>query len=227
MLQEFWQERQHKTKSASEQRSHFAHPNKAGRVAVVGSLLSGWSVLCLMCALCWATGCKTTGWGQVKPTIEDMGLLGGARLRVLRTFVDTTMFCGVFELDNRRGESKVYINPHRIQFVGKQIGKNKHIGTWSMKRTEVAREETFRAMVRDYHKISPQQRIGYWGKFYFPMGEIRPKQRAEGFLCFQLARDEKDPERIVLTERSRMRLMDVLIDGGVTPLDWFYFEPVK
>lgn len=225
MLQEFWRERQHKTKSAPELRSSLAYPKKAERV--VGASFYGWGVLWLVCVLCWATGCKSTGWGQVKPTMEDMGLLGGARLRVLRTFVDTTMFCGVFELDNRRGESKVYINPHRIQFVGKQIGKNKHIGIWSMKRTEVAREESFRAMVRDYHKLSAQQQVGYWGKFYFPMGEIRPKQRAEGFLCFQLARDEKDPERIVLTERSRMRLMDVLIDGGATPLDWFYFEPVK
>lgn len=224
MLRDFWPRKTNEAEQATGPQTA-QHPHRHANTK--RARLNGWCSLWWIGVLCWGAGCKTTGWGEVKPTMQEMSLLGGSRLRVLRTFVDPTIFCGVFELDNTQGESKIYINPHRIQFVGKQIGKNKHIGIWSMKRTEVAREEAFRAMVRDYHKLSKQQQVDYWGKYYFPMGEIRPKQRAEGFLCFQLARDEKDPERIVLTERSRMRLLDVLIDGGATPLDWFYFEPIK
>ncbi|MCB9643138.1 MAG: hypothetical protein H6728_08690 [Myxococcales bacterium] len=194
------------------------------KVGVVGKCVA------LAVGLVGLTGllaCKTTGWGQVKPTMDEMRILGGARIRTLRTFVDPSMFCGVFEVDNRQGEAKVYINPHRIQFVGKQLGKKKFLGTWSMKRTMVAREPAFRSMVREYHKLGKTERVDYWGKYYFPVGNIKPKQRASGFICFQLARSEEDPERIVLTDRSRMRLMGVLVGGGVTPLGWYYFEPMK
>ena len=86
-----------------------------------------------------------------KPYFYAMRVMGGARIKILKFYVTKTIGCAVLEADNTRGETTLYINPHKTQFV---IGK---VGIWALKSTITARNNTFRKMATEFYKLNPKE----------------------------------------------------------------------
>ena len=185
-----------------------------------------WGVGFLFLVLLGLVGCQSSGWKSLRSLLPTARLQGGAEFSVRKSYIGEMMWCGVFSVDNRGGETKLYIDPHKAQFVGTRLDGKKQLGIWAMKRTVAAREDEYREMVREHQKLPKGKSPASWSSAYFPIGEIRVGQEAEGFICFQLAQSPEDPERIILSKRSRVRFAEFLLGGGEAEMGWFWFHPV-
>lgn len=187
------------------------------------------SVLLWLCVLFGATlfgGCKSK-WKYLRtinpyskvqlkdPYSLTIRLTGGGEIKLEKFYVTKTLACAMLLVDNTRGESKLYLNPNKAQFV---TGKT---GIWAQKSTVTARDLTYRAMIAHFYKLNPKS-VSSWSQYHFPLGSIEAGKTKKGAVCFRLAESEEDPKALKLEKRSRMRFTGLLLGGGSIGADWLW-----